>query len=197
MSPRSLLSIATGAGLGFFGAVLLQMDPAEQAEARSPAAEPAAVKPSGPAPAKEATRVKAAPPAPAEPAVVPASERSAPAAERKSSAPKTAAEVTRAEMACDARDKTGCLLAAEAYEAGVVVTQNLALARNYRKRELTLVVRSCDARSPAGCLELSERYARGDGVEQSEKKAEALVAHARELCTLKQSPECEPLLAAR
>lgn len=194
MSPKSLLSIATGAGLGVFSAVLLQMDPAEQAEAHTPVDKPAEAKPSHPAPAMIEAKKEAL--SPAEAAVVPASQRGAPAAE-SAPGPKTAAEVTRAEMACDARDRAGCIRAAEAYEAGVVVPKNLALARNYRKRELTLVVRSCDARSPAGCLELSERYARGQGVEQSEKKAEALVAHAREICTLKRSPECETLLAAR
>lgn len=186
MSPKSLLSIATGAGFGVLGAVFLQMDPAEPATARAAAGRPPESKPREP----EAVAPKSSP----EPAqVVNASTQSAPAKPPEPAGPKTAAEVTRAEMACDARDKTGCLRAAEAYEAGVVVPQNLALARTYRKRELTLVVRSCEARSPSGCLELSQRYARGDGVEQSEKKADALVAHARELCTLKRSRDCDSL----
>jgi TPR repeat protein len=188
VSPRSLLSIATGAGLGVFSALFLQMEPAEQAEAHTPPqAAPApktAVSPPEAKQKREAT-------------VVSVAERAPEKTEAKGTAPATAAEVTRAEMACDARDKAGCLRAAEAYESGVVVPKNLSLARSYRKRELTLVVRSCDARSPAGCLLLSERYARGDGVERSEKTAEALVAHAREICSLRRSSECDALLASR
>jgi TPR repeat protein len=188
VSPRSLLSIATGAGLGVFSALFLQMDPAEQAEAHAP---PKAA----PAPKTDARL----PEAKAEPetAVVPVAERTPAKTEEKTKGPTTAAEVTRAEMACDARDRAGCLRAAVAYESGLVVPKNLELARRYRKRELTLVVRSCDARSPAGCLTLSERYARGEGVEQSAKKAQALVAHAREICSLRRSSECDALLASR
>ncbi len=186
MSPKSLLSIATGAGFGVLGAVFLQMDPAEPAPARAAADKPRDTAPSEPI----AVEAK---PSPAPVQVVNASTQAAPAKPAEPAGPKTAAEVTRAEMACDARDKAGCLRAAEAYEAGVAVPQNLALARSYRKRELTLVVRSCEARSPSGCLELSRRYARGEGVEQNDKTAEALVAHARELCTLKRSHDCDAL----
>lgn len=192
MSSKSLLSIVTGAGLGALGAVFLQMDPPEQAAARQPAAAPAPPSPSA-MPARDVDRAtpKAAP---AEPAVLTASQKTEPAARAVSAdPPKTAAEVTRAEMACDARDKAGCIRAAVAYESGSVVPQNLELARTYRKRELTLVVRGCEARSPAACLTLSERYARGEGVEQSTRKADALIRHAREICQLRPSAECATL----
>lgn len=196
MTPKSLLSIATGAGLGVLGAVFLQMDPAEQAAAREPA-------PNAAAPKANEAEVTAKPleapapepkPVPAEPAVLTASQRMKPALRPSAEgAPETPAEVTRAEMACDARDKAGCLRAAVAYETGAVVPQNLALARSYRKRELTLVVRGCDARSPAACATLSDRYARGEGVEQSQLKAEALMRHAHEICKLRRSRECDSL----
>lgn len=193
MSAKSLLSIATGAGLGVFGAVLLQMDPAEQAAARESAPEAAAEKPAQAEPVKPAQTTAAPNAAPTEPAVLAASQAAASAARPADDAPKTPAEVTRAEMACDARDGAGCIRAAMAYESGSVVPQNLALARTYRKRELTLVVRGCEARSPLACMTLSERYARGDGVEQSARTAEALVRHAREICELRRNAECEKL----
>jgi hypothetical protein len=188
VSPRSLLSIAVGAGLGVFSALFLQMEPAEQAEAHTA--------PQAPPTPKTEPRLPEEKPE-LEATVVRVAERAPEKTESKITPPATAAEVTRAEMACDARDKAGCLRAAVAYESGVVVPKNLSLARSYRKRELTLVVRSCDARSPAGCLALSERYAKGDGVERSEKTAEALVVHAREICKLRRSSECDALLASR
>jgi TPR repeat protein len=190
MSPKSLVSIATGAGLGVLGAVFLQMDPAEPADA-SAASPPAAVTASAVPPLES----QPAPPTPvpAEPAVLTASQKSETIARPAANEPKTAAEVTRAEMACDARDKGGCIRAAIAYETGNVVPKNPELARTYRKRELTLVVRGCEARSPAACLTLSERYARGEGVEQSSLKSEALVRHAREICVLRPTAECADL----
>ena len=191
MSAKSLLSIATGAGLGVFSAVLLQMDPAERAAAREPARETTVKSPTQTERVKPVETTSTA--APAEPAVLTASQTATPAARPADDGPKTPAEVTRAEMACDARDRTGCIRAALAYESGSVVPRNPALARTYRKRELTLVVRGCEARSPAACVTLSERYSRGEGVEQSERTAEALMRHAREICQLRRSPECENL----
>lgn len=192
MISKSLLSIATGAGLGVLGAVFLQMDPPEPAAAREPAAQASVLTPSAtPALAAEPPARK---PAAAEPPVLTASQKPEPDARSAvNDEPKTAAEVTRAEMACDARDKSGCIRAAVAYETGSVVPKNPELARTYRKRELTLVVRGCEARSPAACLALSGRYARGEGVEQSARKAEALIRHAREICQLRPTAECGSL----
>jgi TPR repeat protein len=194
MSPRNVLSIVTGASLGVGGALWLRF------EAPEPVAVAARAAPTPPlaAPASAEVEPVAFAPPTASAQVGSASAdreqwerlRKADRTPRPVSTPK---ELLRAEMACDAKNAEGCARAAVAYEEGIVVSQNLSRAHNYRKRELTLIVRRCDARSPAGCLELARRYAEGDGIELSQEKADALVAHAGEICRLKYSRECDVL----
>jgi TPR repeat protein len=83
-----------------------------------------------------------------------------------------------------------CERAAAAYEAGLFTPADAARAEKLRKVALTFLVRGCEKRSPHACYVLGSRYSTGVGVAQSDRKALALLEHARELCRHKPGPEC-------
>jgi hypothetical protein len=94
----------------------------------------------------------------------------------------TAKELERAEIRCYEVDPEECGRAADAYDAGLLVRRDAARAANLRKVELTRLNRRCEQRSPHACLVLAGHYESGAGVDENDKHARALVAHARELC---------------
>jgi hypothetical protein len=104
-------------------------------------------------------------------------------------------ELERAEIRCYDVDPEECGRAADAYDAGRIVPRNAAQAERLRKVELTRLVRRCEERSPHACLVLGGRYESGQGVDENDRHARALVAHARELCQHGPKPqwkaECE------
>ena len=48
----------------------------------------------------------------------------------------------------------------------------------------------CDHNSAAACVTLSKMYRAGEGVPQSDRNADALVARARDLCRYTDVPVC-------
>ena len=103
----------------------------------------------------------------------------------------TKGELDRAEVRCYEVDPEECGRAADAYDAGTLVPRDAARAEKLRKVELTRLVRRCEERSPHACLVLAGRYESGQGVDENDKHAWALVAHARDLCRHGAKSECE------
>jgi len=101
-----------------------------------------------------------------------------------------AKELERAEIRCYSVDPEECGRAADAYDAGLFVRRDAARAANLRKVELTRLNRRCEQRSPHACLVLAGHYESGAGVDENDKHARALVAHARELCRRGSKAEC-------
>lgn len=101
-----------------------------------------------------------------------------------------AKELERAEIRCYDVDPEECGRAADAYDAGVFVRRDAVRAANLRKVELTRLNRRCEQRSPHACLVLAGHYESGAGVDENDKHARALVAHARELCRRGPKTEC-------
>jgi TPR repeat protein len=104
--------------------------------------------------------------------------------------PATAKELERAEVHCYDKRADECERAASAYEAGRFGAPDQERAERLRKVALTFLVRACEKRSPHACYALAGRYQAGVGVQASERKARALLEHARELCRNKPGPEC-------
>jgi localization factor PodJL len=104
--------------------------------------------------------------------------------------PTTAKELERAEVRCYDKRPDECERAASAYEAGLFGATDRERAERLRKVALTFLVRGCEKRSPHACYVLGSRYQSGVGVQPSERKALALLEHARKLCRSKPGPEC-------
>jgi hypothetical protein len=102
----------------------------------------------------------------------------------------TAAEVERAEISCYETDPEDCGRVATAYANGSVVPRDRARAEKLRKIEFTRLTRRCEQRSPHACFVLAGRSHLGDGVAKDERRANALLNHARELCRRTTTPEC-------
>jgi hypothetical protein len=100
------------------------------------------------------------------------------------------AEVERAEISCYETDPEDCGRVATAYDAGVLVPRDRARAEKLRKVEFTRLTRRCEQRSPHACFVLACRSHVGDGVAKDERRANALLQHARELCHRMTTPEC-------
>lgn len=159
----------------------------------APEAAPAAAPPSTPstpsaALAESASAASSIPPAP--------SASTAPAA---SSFPTveplpaltTAKEAERSERRCyERKSPDECERAAVAYAAGLTGKPEIERAARLARVAVTFVVRQCEDRSPHACLALAGRYKTGHGVPQSDRQANAVLEHARELCRERPRLEC-------
>jgi TPR repeat protein len=108
-------------------------------------------------------------------------------------APATKEALLRAEMHCDQKDASSCILAARGYELGSAGTSDADKAVKYRKIALTLWISQCDHNSASACATLADMYRVGRGVPQSDKNADALLARTRELCHYNDAPVCHEL----
>jgi len=107
--------------------------------------------------------------------------------------PDTKEALLRAEMHCDQKDASACILAARAYEAGSAGRSDADKASKYRKIALTHWISQCDHNSASACATLADMYRAGRGVPQSERNATALLERARELCHYNDAPACHDL----
>jgi len=104
----------------------------------------------------------------------------------------TAKEAARSELRCYERKiPDECERAAVAYAAGLAGKPDPERAARLARTAVTFVVRQCEDRSPHACLALAGRYKTGHGVPQSDRKANAVLEHARELCRERPRLECE------
>jgi hypothetical protein len=103
----------------------------------------------------------------------------------------TAKEVERSERRCyERKSPDECERAAVAYAAGLAGKPDAERAARLARVAVTFVVRECEERSPHACLALAGRYKTGHGVPQSDRKANAVLEHARELCRERARVEC-------
>jgi TPR repeat protein len=171
--------VLTGAGVGIAAAIVergaTESDPPPLPPA---AAEPVAAPSAAPAPTPAVSAQASSAPAsepfpPAEPAIA------------------SPAEFEAAAIACDEKDAGACRRAAAAADLGTVVRKDPERARTFRKVELTIVVRACEKGNVDACLALADRYLRGDGLEQNDRTATALIAHAKEICSRRPEDACK------
>jgi TPR repeat protein len=138
----------------------------------------------------------AAPPASTPPSTASAAptHSSAPAAPASSAdtaeLPTTPESLLHAEMHCDQGKSEFCIIAARSYESGSAGQTDPDKAQKYRRIALTMWISHCDHNSAAACVTLSKMYRAGEGVPQSDRNADALVARARELCRYTDVPVC-------
>jgi TPR repeat protein len=107
--------------------------------------------------------------------------------------PATKEALLRAEMHCDQKDATACVLAARGYELGSAGATDPEKAVKYRKIALTLWISQCDHNSASACATLADMYRVGNGVPQNNRNADALLARTRELCHYNDAPVCHEL----
>jgi TPR repeat protein len=86
-------------------------------------------------------------------------------------------------------------LAARSYEAASAGVTDADKAAKYRKIALTLWISQCDRNSASACATLTDMYRAGNGVPQSDRNADALLARTRELCHYNDAPVCHQLPA--
>jgi TPR repeat protein len=206
------LAIALGGVCGTFAALVGSSTPTPRAATPSLA-------PSGNAPPQPSSQLAAPPglarPAPIAPASAPSSSSPSPSATQSAAPtasasaaslqpitspdltppPSSKAALLRAEMHCDQRDAAACILAARSYEAGSSGASDADKAVKYRKIALTLWISQCDRNSAPACATLTDMYRAGNGVPQSDRNADALLARTRELCHYNDAPVCHQLPA--
>jgi TPR repeat protein len=181
MKQATLLAVLTGAGVGIAAAIV---------ERGASEGDPPPLPPAVAQPVEEPN----VPPAEAKTPAVSASASSSPASEPFPPAEPAIAspeEFEAAAIACDEKDAGACRRAAAAADLGTVVRKDPERARTFRKVELTIVVRACEKGNVEACLALADRYLRGDGLEQNDRTATALIAHAKELCARRPEDACK------
>jgi TPR repeat protein len=104
--------------------------------------------------------------------------------------PTTPESLLHAEMHCDQGKSESCIIAARSYEIGSAGQTDPEKAEKYRRIALTMWISHCDHNSAAACVTLSKMYRAGEGVPQSDRNADALVARARDLCRYTDVPVC-------
>ncbi len=104
--------------------------------------------------------------------------------------PTTPESLLHAEMHCDQGKSESCIIAARSYESGTAGQRDSEKAEKYRRIALTMWISHCDHNSAAACVTLSKMYRAAEGVPQSDRNADALVARARELCRYTDVPVC-------
>jgi len=103
----------------------------------------------------------------------------------------TPKELERSELRCyELKLPDECERASVGYAAGLAGTPDPQRAARLAKVAVTFIVKQCEARSPHACLALAGRYKMGYGVPQSDRKADQLLKHARELCHERTRREC-------
>jgi len=201
MTPKSLIAVLAGAGVGVFAAIGWRRAPDDQ---KPPPLAPAAARPfelPHAEPPAQAARSEPNVPSPARAEASPAPLPVVPSASTPPSVTPLMAldgevpiaseeEFEAAAIACDAKDAGACHRAAAAAELGVVVRKDPERAKTFRRVELTVLVRGCEKRSVVACLTLADRYLRGDGVAQSDRTATALVEHTKEICAKRPEDAC-------
>jgi TPR repeat protein len=186
VKQATLLAVLTGAGVGIAAAMV---------ERGATESDPPALPPAAARPVAEATvaPARAATPAVSAPASSSPASEPFPPTEPAIASPD---EFQAAAIACDEKDAGACRRAALAADLGSVVPKDPERARTFRKVELTIVVRACEKGAVDACLTLADRYLRGDGLEQNDRTATALIAHARELCARRPEDACRNVPAA-
>jgi TPR repeat protein len=96
-------------------------------------------------------------------------------------------------MHCDQKDAEACIFASIGYDNGTAGPRDLKKAEKYRKIALTLWISQCDHNSASACATLADMYRVGNGVPQSNRNADALLARTRELCHYNDAPVCHEL----
>ena len=177
--------------------IATQVQAATPASAPAPAPTPSAAATTS-AVASDETPSSAAPPVVT--ATLPSAASTAPSAP---AAPATSADTAdlpttpesllHAEMHCDQGKSESCIIAARSYESGSAGQTDAEKAAKYRRIALTMWISHCDHNSAAACVTLSKLYRAGEGVPQSDRNADALVARARELCKYTDVPVCHEL----
>jgi hypothetical protein len=107
--------------------------------------------------------------------------------------PTTPESLLHAEMHCDQGKSESCIIAARSYESGSAGATDPEKAAKYRRIALTMWISHCDKNSAAACVTLANLYRAGEGVPQSDRNADALIARARELCRYTEVPVCREL----
>jgi len=180
MKQATVLAVLTGAGVGIAAAIV---------ERGATESDPPPLPPAAALPVAERTVASAgaiAPVVSAQASSSPASD-TFPPAERAIATPE---EFEAAAIACDEKDAGACRRAAAAADLGAVVRKDPERAKTFRKVELTIVVRACEKGGVEACLALADRYLRGDGLEQNDRTATALIAHAKVLCSRRPEDAC-------